>query len=507
MRKYLRILIVSLSCYILGGCSNFASRSKLDGDQIKRPVVSIRSIQKENRIEEKGAGFIVGKSQSELYIVTAKHVIVNPDSIFISFISGEENRAELVQSNNELDLAVLKINIGNMRIDPSFSFFPNTDELVMEQAITMVGHPLGNLWDINFRNAVKETEIPLDDRRFSITNDDIDAGSSGGPVLNKNHELIGMVYKVDRIKALCISIQTIQEALEQWYVPANLLTGDPGQIVIPITENPIKESLFQKSYNDPIAGEFVLVEGGSFQMGSKDGYSDEQPVHPVTVKDYYIGKFEVSVAQFSAFIKDEGYKTDAEKNGGSYFWNGNSWEIKPEINWRYDAAGKLRPREQFNHPVIHISWNDAKAYCKWLNMKTGKEYRLPSESEWEFAARGGSFSNNTTYAGSNDPNEVGWYGSNSDDKTHPVGEKDPNELGLHDMSGNVWEWCEDWYHDSYKGAPTDGSARLDPEGSLRVVRGGSWSNIPANLRVADRDRSFPDRRYYNIGFRLTRTAH
>jgi formylglycine-generating enzyme required for sulfatase activity len=244
----------------------------------------------------------------------------------------------------------------------------------------------------------------------------------------------------------------------------------------------------------------VLIPGGTFSMGSENGESDEKPVHQVTLSDFYLGKYEVTVAEFRVFINDTGYKTDAEKGGNSQVYENGKWTDKAGLNWRNDAEGKTA---QDNHPVIHVSWNDANAYCDWLSKKSGKNYRLPTEAEWEYGARGGVQSKGYKYAGSNNIGDVGWYSSNSGNKTHAVGDKIPNELGLYDMTGNVWEWCSDWkgeYSTSSKTNPTGSYS-----GSDRIVRGGSWFSFPQYCRVTYRDFNPPDFRYYLLGFRLARS--
>ncbi|MAT55238.1 MAG: hypothetical protein CMN32_12215 [Saprospirales bacterium] len=215
--------------------------------------------------------------------------------------------------------------------------------------------------------------------------------------------------------------------------------------------------------------EMVFVQGGTFQMGSTDGDSDEEPVHTVRVDDFYIGKYEVTQAQWWAVMGDN----------PSYFSDCD------------------------NCPVENVSWNDVQTFIRKLNEKTGKHYRLPTEAEWEYAARVGK--NGYKYAGSNDPDEVAWYKSNSGSKTHPVGLKKPNVLGLYDMSGNVWEWCQDWYdaayYKNYKNGPGN-NPQGPSSGSYRVLRGGSWFNLPRYCRVAGRGRSDPSYRYSGGGFRL-----
>ena len=163
---------------------------------------------------------------------------------------------------------------------------------------------------------------------------------------------------------------------------------------------------------DSSSGNMVFVQGGSFQMGSNNGQSDEKPVHSVTVSDFYIVKYEVTQKEWRDIMGSNPSK-----------WKGD------------------------NLPVEKVSWDDVQTFIKKLNAKTGLNYRLPTEAEWEYAARGGNKSNGYKYSGSNDIGSVAWYASNSGSKTHSVGQKKPNELGIYDMTGNVWEWCNDWYGD------------------------------------------------------------
>ncbi len=220
-------------------------------------------------------------------------------------------------------------------------------------------------------------------------------------------------------------------------------------------------------------GNMVFVEGGTFQMGSNSGDSDEKPVHFVTVSDFNISKTEVTFEQYDAFC---------------------------------DATGRDKPDDEGwgrgNRPVIYVYWQDAFDYCEWMSKTTGETYRLPTEAEWEYAARGGNKSKGYRYSGSNTISSVGWYDDNSAEKTHPVAQKQPNELGLYDMSGNVQEWCSDWYgEESYSSSP-----QINPQGpnsgKARVVRGGCWFNYDFVCRVADRGRYNPDFRYSGYGFRL-----
>ncbi len=269
--------------------------------------------------------------------------------------------------------------------------------------------------------------------------------------------------------------------------------------------------------------EMVFVNGGAFRMGSDDGQDDEKPIHTVTVSDFWMGKYEVTIAEFEQFVLETGYQTDADKGGGSYLWTGNKWKLTAEINWRCDTQGNPRKVSELNQPVIHVSWNDAVAYCGWLSRETGQTYRLPTEAEWEYAARSGG--KNYTYSwgnfrpegkrGGNIADEsvkkaLGWSGTwkGYDDGfayIAPVGSYEPNDLGLYDMIGNVWEWCEDWYDAKYYKKSPQSDPHGPLSGSSRVLRGGSWGNLPVVVRCADRYNDEPGSRYDDSGFRFVRT--
>jgi len=218
---------------------------------------------------------------------------------------------------------------------------------------------------------------------------------------------------------------------------------------------------------------FVRVSGGEFYMGSKNGSSDEKPVHRVYLDSYYISKYEVTFAQYDKFCEGTGRSKPGDKGWG-----------------------------RGSRPVISVSWNDAKAFCEWLSKKRGRNIHLPTEAQWEYAARGGNRSRGYRYSGSNNAGDVAWYNSNSGNKTHPVGQKIPNELGIYDMSGNVWEWCSDWYSSSYYSSSPYKSPKCPSSGSYRVRRGGSWFSDADGMRSASRNGVDPSGRYNGIGFRL-----
>jgi formylglycine-generating enzyme required for sulfatase activity len=206
----------------------------------------------------------------------------------------------------------------------------------------------------------------------------------------------------------------------------------------------------------------VYVVGGTFQMGSSSGDSDEKPIHTVTISGFFMDKTEVTQAEYRKVMG----KNPSDFSGCD------------------------------DCPVENVSWHDANEYAK----KVGK--RLPTEAEWEYAARGGNKSKGYTYSGSNGIDAVGWYYDNSNSKTHPVTQKQPNELGLYDMSGNVWEWCSDWYSDSYYRSSPKNDPQGPNSGSSRVLRGGSWGSYDRFCRVANRGGYNPDGRSNGSGFRL-----
>lgn len=258
---------------------------------------------------------------------------------------------------------------------------------------------------------------------------------------------------------------------------------------------------YKEKGNDNLV-EMVFVKGGTFQMGSDTGEDNEKPVHTVEVNDFYIGKYEITVEQFRAFVNATAYQTDAEKGDGSYVYVNNNWKKQSGINWRHDVAGNKRGSDENKHPVIHVSWNDAIAYCNWLKEQTGKNYRLPTEAEWEYAARGGNQSQGYIYAGSNTIDNIAWYYRNSKNVTHPVGDKQANELGLYDMTGNVWEWCNDWYDKDYYSSSPSNNPKGPNNGTNRVLRGGCWNYYPQYNRIAIRNYFTPDNRSYFYGFRV-----
>jgi sulfatase modifying factor 1 len=269
----------------------------------------------------------------------------------------------------------------------------------------------------------------------------------------------------------------------------------PTKVAPTATPAPTQEEI------EPIMPEMVLVEAGSFQMGSTDGNADEQPVHTVHItRPFYMAKCAVTFEEYDRFCDD--------------------------------TIGRSRPddggRGRGNLPVINVTWYDAVAYCNWLSEKEGLNscysgkgrltqcdfsadgYRLPTEAEWEYAARGGQKSQGYIYAGSDNPGDVAWYADNSGGKIYPVAQKQPNELGLYDMSGNLFEWCWDWYgRDYYASSPASDPTGPPPPNTgrpwehNRARRSGSWREDADSIRITCRSSDYASYVGDN-GFRLVR---
>jgi formylglycine-generating enzyme required for sulfatase activity len=240
---------------------------------------------------------------------------------------------------------------------------------------------------------------------------------------------------------------------------------------------------------------FVMVDGGTFRMGDTfgAGNADEKPVHTVTVSSFFLSTYEVTFDQYDRFCDETGRSKPGDNRWG-----------------------------RGSRPAINVRWFDAAEYCNWLSRKEGltsfytisgtsagmnwsaNGYRLPTEAEWEYAAKGGKQSKGTRYSGGDSPDAVAWNWGNSGRKTQPVGGKQANELGLYDMSGNVWEWCNDLYGERYYASSPSTDPRGSDSGQYRVLRGGSWADNSDYLRASARIRIRPDLTLNHLGFRPAR---
>jgi len=294
--------------------------------------------------------------------------------------------------------------------------------------------------------------------------------------------------------------------------------------------------------------DLVSIQSGTFKMGSAVGDSDMRPIHDVVIAAFHMARYPTTVQEFGRFVEDTGYRTIAEIESGSYVWDGDRWNRHAASCWHNPLFD-----QSLDHPVTCVSWYDAVSFCNWLSLQEGLSpcysidasrtdsnnhypehdakwtvecnfsangFRLPTEAEWEFAARGGTKTRGFRYAGSNDPTEVAWfidlraaagtlvrtqdYGRLFNTGTPmPVGRKRPNEVGLYDLSGNVREWCWDWYaEDYYRHSPRE-DPQGPPSGSFRTNRGGSWqANVLNHLETTYRNYGGPGSVFTNFGFRV-----
>jgi len=238
-------------------------------------------------------------------------------------------------------------------------------------------------------------------------------------------------------------------------------------------ENPV-ENPKKDDFTNSVGMEFVLIPAGEFDMGSPDDeegrFDEEGPVHRVKIsKPFYLGKYVVTQRQWK--------------------------EVRGKNPSQFGGCDDC--------PVENVSWDDLRGFIKRLNKKEGTDkYRLPTEAEWEYAARAGT---RTRYSFGDDESmlgEYGWYDENAGEKTRPVGQKKPNPWGLYDVHGNVWEWVQDRWHENYDGAPLDGSAWESGGSGRRIQRGGGWHTSARRCRSANRIGYSPEIRFYNIGVRL-----
>lgn len=257
-----------------------------------------------------------------------------------------------------------------------------------------------------------------------------------------------------------------------------------------------------KTFTNAIGMEFVLIPAGSFLMGSakKGGTGSQFPQHKVIIsKPFYMSKYPVTVGEYRQFVNATDYKTEGENGGGSWVWTDETqWVQKADASWE----NPYFPQND-SHPVVCISWNDAQAFVEWLKTKENKNYRLPSEAEFEYALRAGTTNN---YFFENDTVNFSMYGwpqelTSQGFPTHPVGAKLPNPWGLYDMVGNAWQWCGDWYDSNYYSNSPEIDPKGPPNGDYKINRGGMGPDI-VSWSSSMRDALPPNDDYSNQSFRV-----
>ena len=317
-------------------------------------------------------------------------------------------------------------------------------------------------------NGVAKTTLPVGQHSFVVACDGYEseegmvklkASAPSDLQIRLSQEAVAAVSNANDVmqdNASTSSTATSQSSTTTGYTTGSSVVSGSNVISIPVKNG--------------ITIDMVKVEAGTFMMGAtsemQDPFDDEKPVHQVTLtNDYYMGKYEVTQALWQAVMG-----SNPSKFKGDDF------------------------------PVEQVSWNDCQEFISKLNYLTGKKFRLPTEAEWEYAARGGKKSRGYQYSGSSNISDVAWYTDNNGSNTRPVGTKQSNELGLYDMTGNVWEWCQDWYGSYVNSSQTNPTGAVS--GSYHVRRGGSWNYVARNCRLSQRHNGIPDFRIYYLGLRL-----
>jgi formylglycine-generating enzyme required for sulfatase activity len=464
----------------------------LMAEKLKTNVVAIRATFADGG-EEKGFGFITGEEGGKLYLATAAHVVrgenLDKTAKTIKVKLFNDLRwfdATYVYHWDEDDLAVLELTKPSVaRWKTDFADFTP----VKFKAVRFIGLN-GNEPSWVFPGSGEIYELTDTKIQFAIGT--IRPGTSGAPLLSEKG-ILGLITKDDSGNSEAIKISRIKERFSNggqypYFKSPNNSKPNPTKTNEPVVTWSMEDlsridlSSTTKTY-EPVSTPtsptketddygMIPIKGGTFTMGCTDEQGSdcndwEKPAHQVKVGDFQLGKYEVTQAQWKKIIGSNPIK----------FLNCDKC------------------------PVEQVNWNDIQVFLRKLNSQTGKNYRLPTEAEWEYAARGGNKSAGYKYSGSDTIGDVAWFKDNSSSKTHVVGGKKANELGLYDMSGNVWEWCQDNWHLNYQGAPQDEKAWLNA-GSYRMNRGGSFVNVAWNCRVSIRDYLYPSYRYYYLGFRL-----
>ena len=451
---------------------------------------------------EKGFGFVTNESDGKLYLVTAAHVVhgdqfdLNHERISIYFSNSLERKiAREITWFEDEDLALLEVEkpaAYSWRYPFAASSFSNYDKVRF----------VGRNQRFNVLNGGEIIEI--DGAQLFFTPSFILPGTSGAPLINASG-IVGMITDDSVEGATALSIQEIRDLLQ---VPSGgspyFAGAAPVRDSDPVSPTPEERTNFEEE-ND-----FIRISGGTYRMGDQfnEGSSNEKPVHKVTLSDFYISNHEVTFFEYDQYCADTNAKRPDDESWG-----------------------------RGNRPAINVSWYDAVNYCNWKSEQDNLQkvyrvngttvsadwsangYRLPTEAEWEYAARNGGkqvrFGNGKDIADANEMNfdarsdykenysRVGDYKG----KTMPYGSYQASPIGLYDMSGNVWEWCWDWYDADYY-ATSDGASNPKgaSSGQSRVVRGGSWFNVPNYCRASYRNWINPSFRFNYLGFRLVRHA-
>jgi len=413
-----------------------------------------------------GTAFFVGKGG---YMLTCAHVVQGAGKIQVA-IGVKSLDAAVLAIDEALDLALLQARVEGV---PSLPL-ANSNAVEVGTEVRALGFPLSHIIGEDVK-ATKGTISGIsvrEARKVFQVDATVNPGNSGGPLVNERGEVIGIVnaklaHPLVSNVGFSIPINYAKAMLDKEGVEWGKESGK-GKLDGPALVKVVSPSVALVSVwaatrvvdlGRGVKMEFVRVPAGSFTMGSEKGSEHEKPMHKVTIpKAFYIGKYEVTQEQWRAVMGSNPSRFNVPRN-----------------------------------PVVGVGWNDCQAFLKKLNEEVrGARFSLPTEAEWEYACRAGGRTEYCFGDGEKELVEYAWYCDNADATPHPVGGKKPNAWGLYDMHGNAWEWCEDRWHDSYQGAPGDGSAWADArEAKGFVLRGGCWYDKAKACRSASRERSTP----------------
>jgi len=456
-----------------------------------------------------GTGVVVAVESGVATILTAYHVIEGATKGFRVVFSASPDLeptnvqpAEVVGTQPDATHGLAAFRVRGVPATVKAAPLSASATFAVRQDLVYWGYPTGATRLRSYGGAYSGLEGTL-----LLMDRSVGEGASGGPVVSGTR-VVGIATATDAQTTFAVLSDVAVLSLRGWGVRLPAASSDTDSTAGTLRR---ENDVFRDC---PECPEMVVIPAGSFTMGSPatedERDADEGPQHRVTVPSFALGKYEVTRTQFEAYAKEA-----AVRASDCNTWNGKEWVLEAARSWQapgFDQTGV--------DPVVCVSWADAIAYLKWLSQKTKQSYRLPSEAEWEYAARGGTTSRR-------------WWGDSADQAcgsasvadeaakrmnsawtvhacedgypyTAPVGKFRPNGFGLFDILGNVWEWSEDCYHDSYAGAPSEGQAWTTEPCDSRVLRGGSWSDPPRLSRSAERGwNSSANRSSFN-GFRVAR---
>lgn len=487
-----------------------------DIDTLRRGIVKL--VATVGGIQKTGTGFIVQREAGNTLIVTAAHVVEGDKFPKAEFYARRNNPIEAevlhIEGGDRRGIALLKVRHSEQVPQHAVALPLAASEHVQDgEDLMTIGFPSGGgSWD------VLKISITSRKGRDLLLSGDLEEGNSGGPIL-KQGKVIGLVTSLDG-RGQAIPVQIVALTLQGWGVS---LTAASQSVTAsaPASKKPVTV---------PIEPDMVRIPPGTFLMGEPEfeaDFDNESPQHQVTIAPFAISRTEITVGQFRQFVHDQdyhqgkAYRTTAEQDGKGCQGGGiktTDWRQLPERNWENPGFD-----QSDDHPVVCVSWHDAQAFVTWLSHRTRVSYRLPTEAEWEYAARAGTttarfyprdkqcnYANGLAQEVKSFAPKWRSFTNCADDYyyTAPVARFRANSFDLFDMLGNVSEWVQDCWHDNYTHAPTDGSAWLEANGgdcNRRVVRGGSWFTNPLFLRSAYRDDGgFTAHTNIYMGFRIAR---